>query len=100
MLLYQWAHDMVIALRVSHLRCYIFRPIAHALPRLHATRTSCVSALSLLCGQCAATVLAPTAAAGSVQQSFPTLEVCDAITTLCQTMLQKLLWVIQFHGQM
>lgn len=59
-----------------------------------------MSALSLLCGQCAATVLAPTAAAGSVQQSFPTLEVCDAITTLCQTMLQKLLWVIQFHGQM
>ncbi len=51
-------------------------------------------ALSHLCGQCAANVLGPTASAGSVQQTSPTLEICDAITTLCQTMLHKVLWVI------
>ncbi len=39
-------------------------------------------ALSHLCGRCAATVPGWTASAGSVQQTSPTLEMCDAMTTL------------------
>ncbi len=58
------------------------------------------AALSHLCGQRAATVVGPTASARSVQQTLPTLEISDAITTLCQTLLQKVLWVMLSDIQM
>ena len=79
-----------------HLCAYIFCPSCMLCQDCDdCMHTGALNHLWTMCRYCPAM-----AAAGSVQQTWPTLEISVAITTLCQTMLQKVLWVMLFDTEM
>ena len=89
---------MVTALRISPLRCYIFWASCMLCQDCDdCMHTGCTeSFVWTMCSSCSGINGSSRISAANTTN----LGDSDAITTLCQTMLQKVLWVMLFDTEM